>query len=139
MRPSQIFSEQIWKVRVMPKCPFCGKEINSVCKLITEHLSLDVRSEPAKVVSDELDILYTCPECGGEFNFLLDEKDIRDFLEDRYIILHSDDPEIKRRGDYVLYKSKIYKIIGEEGATGLLHLELVEDELVVDILKADIE
>ena len=66
MRSSQIFSEQIWRVSEMPKCPFCGKEINSVRKLITEYhdyiLSLDekgyIHSEPVETLGNK-DILYT--------------------------------------------------------------------------------
>ena len=60
-----------------------------------------------------------------------------DFLREKYIILRSDDPEIKRKRDYVLYRGRVYKIIEE--CKSLLHLELVENELVADILKADIE
>ena len=136
----------------MPKCPFCGKEINSVRKLITEYhdyiLSLDekghIHSEPVETLGNK-DILYMCPECYDVLNFLHDERDVKDFLEERYIILRSDDPEIKRKGRYILYKGKIYKILEEKEIPGgefsllhLLYLELAEGELAADILKADL-
>ncbi|RLE43764.1 hypothetical protein DRJ19_02130, partial [Candidatus Woesearchaeota archaeon] len=89
-----------------------------------------------------------CPECEEELPFSLWR--VGDFLRGKLIILRSDDPEIKRRGDFVLYRGRVYRITDEykgrvykftenERELNLLHLRLVEDELAADILKADIE
>ena len=130
----------------MPKCPSCGKEINSVHRSVMEFhtykLSLDergsLRSEPVgKPEVDDLHPVYTCPECGDEIP--LSSWRVEDFLKERYIILRSDDPEIRRKKDLILFRGKIYKITMKEKATGLLHLKLVEEALTTDILKADIE
>jgi len=129
----------------MPKCPFCGKEINTVHVYREEthkyEYFLDeknfLRYNHLKAERDDLHAICICPECGEELPFPLWK--VGDFLREKLVILRSDDPEIKRKGDYVLYKGKIYKIIREEDVADLLHLKLVEDELAADILKADIE
>jgi len=129
----------------MPKCPFCGKEINSVHADIDEvhryEFFLDgkktLRRKQLEVEQDELHAIYLCPECGEELPF--SSWRVEDFLRKEYVVLSLDDPEIKRKGDYVLYRGKVYKIIREEDVADLLHLKLVEDELAADILKANIE
>jgi len=75
---------------------------------------------------------------------------VGDFLREKLVILRSDDPEIKRKGDFVLYRGKVYKITDDykggvykftenEKELNLLHLTLVEDEVIADILGADLE
>ena len=85
---------------------------------------------------------YTCPKC-GETLPLDDLFEVKDFLEEKYVILRPDDPEIKRRGDFVLFRGKVYKIEMISpfltSLSNLLALRLVEDELAADILKACIE
>jgi len=127
----------------MPKCPFCKGEIDSVYEIITEEnsykLSLDGKGELySKLIGSDLEKVYTCPKCGKELIHLWNRMDVRDFLKEKVIFLYPDDSEVKRRGEYVLYKGKIYKII-EKKKSGLLHLRLVEDELIADILGADLE
>jgi len=79
-----------------------------------------------------------CPECDKEIPFCNYIGGIEDFLAEKYIILRSDDPEIKRKGDLALFKGKVYKVI-EESDDGMLHLELVKDETVADIIGAGLE
>jgi len=101
----------------MPKCPSCGKEINSVHRSVMEFhtykLFLDesgsLRSEPiGEPEVDNLHPVYTCPECGDEIP--LSSWNVEDFLKEKYLILHSDDPEIKIKRDFVLFRGKVYKI-----------------------------
>ena len=131
----------------MPKCPFCGKEINTVHVYREEthkyEYFLDDKSslhcDRLEAKQDDLHAICVCPKCEEELPLSLWK--VGDFLREKLIILRSDDPEIKRKGDFVLYRGKVYKIAYEckGGGLNLLHLRLVEDELAADILKADIE
>ena len=128
----------------MPKCPFCGKKISSMSAyiqglrgwrydLLLDKLHHKFLGEEEE--QDERGAICICPECGRKFPFF--SWRMGDFLREKYIILRSDDPEIKRKRDYVLYRGRVYKIIEERKS--LLHLEFVENELVADILKTDLE
>ena len=128
----------------MPKCPFCRKEINSVHAYIQElwryELSLDKRKSLrykrlGVEDQDEMHAICVCPECESELPF--SSWMVGDFLREKYIVLRTDDPEIKRKREYILYRNKVYKIIRE--GERLLHLRSVENELAADILKANIE
>ena len=80
---------------------------------------------------------YTCPEC--ERILPLFSWKLEDFLKEKYVVLRPDDPEIKRKGDFALFRGKVYKIDEFYFLEPFLVLELVEDELVADILKAELE
>jgi len=140
----------------MPKCPFCGKEINTVHVYREEmhkyEYFLDeknsLRYNRLEVEQDDLHAICICPECEEELPFSLWR--VGDFLREKLVILRSDDPEIKRKGDFVLYRGKVYKITDDYNGRvykftengrwlNLLHLILVEDEVIADILGADLE
>jgi len=105
----------------MPKCPLCGKEISRV-----DERGVHLFGK-----------YYTCPEC--ERILPLFSWKLEDFLKEKYVILRPDDPEIKRKGDFALFRGRVYKIDKFYFLEPFLVLELVEDELVADILKADLE
>ena len=128
----------------MPKCPFCGAELNhlDVHELVcTKHVYKVYPNGQWEWQHDvETDRIGTafCPECDEEIPLHDGLSDIEDFLDEKYIILRSDDPEIKRKGDLALFRGKVYKVI-DESDDGLLYLELVEDETVADIIGAGLE
>ena len=128
----------------MPKCPFCGAEI---IYLVVHESSF--ATHVYKVYSDgrwewqyddEGSKVYTayCPECDEQIPLY---GHIEDFLREKYVVLRSDDPEIKRKGNSVLFRGKVYKVEmeSEGGALHLLHLKLVEDETLASIIKASLE
>ena len=132
----------------MSKCPFCGKKIECLRIYYREVASYTVYLDRSEEILDRTFAGYEevkpdgypiCPSCYEEIPIpIRDERDIVDFLKEKYIILRSDDPEIKRKGDLALFKGKVYKVI-EESDDGMLHLELVKDETVADIIGADLE
>jgi len=77
----------------VPKCPFCRKEINRVDIHVDPHTGWEY---------------YTCSKC-KETLPLDDLFEVKDFLEERYVILHPDDPEIEQKGDFFLFRGKIYR------------------------------
>lgn len=127
----------------MPKCPICGEEVHHLLVSESVHSVHEYKVYPdGRWVwqhSKEGDKVYKafCPECGEEIP--LDEYfgDIEDFLEENYIILRSDDPEIKRKENFVLFRGKVYKVMDE--CSALLHLKLVEDETIASIIRANLE
>jgi len=128
----------------MPKCPFCGKEIeylHSWYQEVTRYrVSLDENGDlqwEQDFVSDS-EALETgvCPHCERHIPIY---DDTEEFLKEKYVILRPDDPEIKRKGDFALFRGRVYKIDKFYFLEPFLVLELVEDELVADILKADLE
>ena len=90
-----------------------------------------------ELFDDLLRQYYACPKCGEMLPISTWKLD--DFLKGKYVILRPDDPEIKRKGDFVLFRGEVYKIVKAYFLKPLLALELVEDELVADILKAELE
>ena len=126
----------------MPKCPFCGVEIS----YLVVHES-DITTHVYKVYLDgrwewqyDRNKVYTtyCPECKEQIPL---HGHIEDFLKEKYVVLRSDDPEIKRKGNSVLFRGKVYKvkIETESGSLHLLHLKLVEDETLASIIRASLE
>ena len=83
----------------MPKCPFCRRNIRRV----------DVHQDAYSGWE-----WYTCPECGEELP--ITTRELNDFLEEKYVILHPDDPEIVRRGDIKTDAEKSSEERGEEDA-----------------------
>ena len=132
-------------MRRMPKCPFCGKEIeylHSWYQEVTRYrVSLDENGDlqwEQDFVSDsealETDV---CPHCERHIPIY---DDTEEFLKEKYVVLRPDDPEIEARKDnFVIFRGKVYKIDDDESEPNLLILRLVEDELVADILKTDAE
>jgi len=131
-------------VREVPKCPFCGAELNhlvvyeSIYSTHVYKVSMDRGWEWKYDSNRDVEHTAFCPECDKEIPFCNYIGGIEDFLAEKYIILRSDDPEIKRKGDLALFKGKVYKVI-EESDDGMLHLELVKDETVADIIGAGLE
>ena len=128
----------------MPKCPFCGAELNHlvVYELVrTKHTyKVHPNGQWEWQYDNEEGRAYTafCPECDEEIPLCDYIGEVEDFLDEEYVILRSDDPEIKRKGDLALFKGKVYKVI-EESDDGMLHLELVKDATVADIIGAGLE
>jgi len=128
----------------VPKCPFCGAELNRlvVYELVCTKHAYKVHSNGQWEwqYDDEKGREYTvfCPECYEEIPIHNCIDEVEDFLDEKYIILRSDDPEIKRKGDLALFKGKVYKVV-EESNNGLLYLELVEDKCVADIIGAGLD
>jgi len=138
---------------MMPKCPFCGKEITHLYVCYREYVNYsvylnslgDLEFSHKYTESGELVGYPICPYCLGEIPIHNDDDNtiddtIRDFLKGKYIVLRSDDSEIKAQKDnFIIFEEKIYKIVERRPEQNLLILKLVEDEVVSDILKADLE
>ena len=129
----------------MPKCPFCGKEIEYLYSYYQEvvryAISLDKDGDLqweqdfiSHSVALETDI---CPHCNRSIPIY---DDTEEFLREKYVVLRPDDPEIEaRKGNIIIFRGRVYKIDEGESGPNLLILRLVEDELVTDILKTDVE
>ena len=132
-------------VKRMPKCPFCGKEIEYLYSWYQEVsryiVSLDesgnIQWEQDFVSSSEPLDTELCPHCDQHIPMYDDPEK---FLKEEYVVLRPDDPEIEvRRGNFVIFRGKVYKIDEDVSNTDLLILRLVEDELVADIIKTSAE
>jgi len=130
----------------MPKCPFCGKEVKYLYayyqELVRYRISLDKDGDLQWVEdgiegSGECVDTDVCPHCERRIPIY---DDTEEFLKEKYVVLRPDDPEIRaRKGNFVIFRGKVYKIDEGESEPNLLILRLVEDELVADILKIDAE
>jgi len=134
----------------MSKCPFCGKKIECLRIYYREVASYTVYLDRSEEILDRTFAGYEevkpdgypiCPSCYEEIPIpIRDERDIVDFLKEKYVILRSDDPEIKaQKDDLIIFREKVYKIIERKSKSNLLVLKLVEDEIAADILRADLE
>jgi len=140
-----VWCVEIGRTREMPKCPFCGKEIEYLYSWYQEtsryRVSLDENGDlqwEQDFISDsealETDV---CPHCDQHIPMY---DDTEDFLKEKYVVLRPDDPEIEaRKGDIIIFRGKVYKIDEDESDQNLLILRLVEDEVLADILKTDAE
>ena len=128
----------------MAKCPFCGAELNhlvvyeSVCTTHVYKVDSDGHWEWQYDNKNDRICRVFCPECDEEIPLHDCFADVDDFLREKYIVLRSDDSEIRRKGNFVLFRGKVYKV-EEETDDGMLYLTLVKDELITDILKAELE
>jgi len=126
------------------KCPFCGAELNHlvVYELVRTKHAYKVYLDGQWVwqYDNEEDRAHTafCPECDEEIPLCDYIGGVEDFLDEEYVILRSDDPEIKRKEGFVLFRGKVYKVM-EESDGGMLHLKLVKGEPVASIIGASLE
>jgi len=128
----------------MPKCPFCGAELNhlvvyeSIYSTHVYKVSLDRGWEWEYDSKRDVEHTAFCPECDEEIPLCDYIGEVEDFLDEEYVILRSDDPEIKRKEGFALFRGKVYKVM-EESDGGMLHLKLVKGEPVASIIGASLE
>lgn len=139
---------------MMAFCPFCKQEINEVKAVyrevrqveITAKVRLDPNTHNLSYNEEEVETLdvvdveeeeeYSCPNCGETLPLSSDELEL--FLEGKLALAKESDAKVK--GNFALFKGKVYKIIGPflpKTDDNLLLLEAVDDELAEAILSAN--
>ena len=139
----------------MAFCPFCKQEINEVKAVyrevrqveITAKVRLDPNTHNLSYNEEEVETLdvvddveeeeeYSCPNCGETLPLSSDELEL--FLEGKLALAKESDVNVK--GNFALFKGKVYKIICPflpKTDDNLLLLEAIDDELAEAILSAN--
>ena len=140
----------------MAFCPFCKQEINEVKAVyrevrqveITAKVRLDPNTHNLSYNEEEVETLdvvdmegeeeYFCPKC--EETLPLSSDELEQLLEGKLALAKESDVKVK--GNFALFKGKIYKIVESyrypsKTDDNLLLLEAIDDELAEAILSAN--
>jgi len=126
----------------VPRCPFCGEELDYVIqwalewvKNMVEFTSYGIEyseSDPVSVEEEE----YECPACEAKLP-LRDEDEVRAFSRGELEILFKEKARVK--GNFALYDGKVYEIVREEktdSGTEVLIAKRITDEPRASIIAA---